>query len=81
MEETTFQSVIRRCQTSGREEPPMDAEQRIPALTAEEFAREGEIQQVGPQASTMVTSPGQHPSPIRPLLSDRQAHSAAIQSP
>jgi hypothetical protein len=59
----------------------MDAEQRLSLLMAEGFAREGEIQQVGPQASTMVTSPGQHPSPIRPLLSDRQAHSAAIQSP
>jgi hypothetical protein len=59
----------------------MDAEQRIPLLTAEGFARVGEIQQVGPPASTMVISSSQLHRPIRPLLSDRQAQSAAIQSP
>jgi hypothetical protein len=59
----------------------MDAEQRLPLLMAQGFAREGETQQVSPQVSTTVTSPGQHPRPIRPLLSDRQAQGAVIQSP
>jgi hypothetical protein len=59
----------------------MDAEQSSPLPSAEVFARVGDIQQVGLRASTIIKSPSQPRSPVRPLLSDRQAQSAATQSP
>jgi hypothetical protein len=81
MEETTRQFVTRRCQRLGREEPPRDAEQRIPVLRAPTSARTVAIYENGPRELSIVTSTGRRQSPLRPFSPLPKIPGRAIESP
>jgi hypothetical protein len=81
MEETTRQSVTRRCQSPAREEPPRDAEQRVPVLRAPTSARTIAIYENGPREPTIVTSAGRRQSPLRPFSLLPKVPGRAIEFP